>query len=680
MDEIAFGRYRLIEVIGRGGMGTVYRAQDTMIDREVAIKVLPTELASEPGYRERFRREAHTAARLAEPHIVPIYDTGEIDGRLYLVMPVVDGVDLTTVLRRDGALQPAFAVRIIDQLAAALDAAHKRGLVHRDVKPSNALVTPSGFVYLIDFGIAHDASATKLTQTGMTMGTWTYMAPERFTEGIADARGDVYALACVLYECLTGRSAFPGDTLEQQFAGHLTKDPPKPSAVNPAVPGGFDEVIARGMAKDPEQRYQTAGQLAVGAHQALTGGPAPDPKTVPDFTRRPAEPISATQTAYATAPSDPTLYAAPPAGPHSTQMGSTQLAPPPGAPGPPGAQPPAQPSTAQPAPRPPWRNPRVLIGALAGVVLLIAGGIFAVVKLSGQHNPAATTAPTTAPVNPGPFTGTYRADMGAVTGLDGEPPTTQALATGTDTWGLRSACDKSGCVATASRLSGSTIAVPAMVFDKVGESWVAVTLYTGRCNDIPVEYWYVITLQPGPNGTLTGELRVMTNPWCREKQTVTFTRTGDADLKTLPDPATFTPRVVSPAAALHGRYHRLRTFQGTNAPAPLEDDWAVTTDCLRTGDRCMSYFHARFEKNPGDSYGLPAVFAAGNWTIDLERDFNCPNGALYHGSEITQLPLPTPPQDPITQLTGRGRSSATAAPCQGAYEATINQTFTRIGD
>jgi serine/threonine-protein kinase len=267
----------------------------------------------------------------------------------------------------------------------------------------------------------------------------------------------------------------------------------------------------------------------------------------------------------------------------------------------------------------------------------------------------------------------------AVTGLDGEPPTTQALATGTDTWGLRSACDPSGCVATASRLSGTAIAVPAMVFDKVGESWVAVTLYTGRCNDIPVEYWYVITLQPGANGTLTGDLRVMTNPWCRGKQTVTFTRTGDADLKNLPDPATFTPRVVSPAAVLHGRYHELRTYQGTKRIDPTEADWAVSTDCLRTGDRCMSYFHRRFD-NPGDSYGLPAVFAAGNWTIDLERDFNCSNGTLYHGSQITQLPLPAPPQDPITQLIGHGRASATAAPCQGAYEATINQTFTRIGD
>src|SRR6202000_1923994 len=143
--------------------------------------------------------------------------------------------------------------------------------------------------------------------------------------------------------------------------------------------------------------------------------------------------------------------------------------------------------------------PPVLIGALVGVVLLIAGGIFAFVNMS-QHQPAAN-APATAPTNAGPFTGTSRADVAAATGLDGDPIQGATLAPGTDTWGMRSECDANGCVATASRLSGSTIAVPAMVFDQVGQSWVAVVLYTGRCNDIPVEFWYAITLQPGANGT-----------------------------------------------------------------------------------------------------------------------------------------------------------------------------------
>ena len=268
LDE--FGRYQLLGLISKGGMGKVFKAHDTAIDRDVAIKVLPTDLANEPGYRERFRREAHTAARLTEPHIIPIYDFGEIDGRLYLVMPIIDGIDVSTLLKRDGPMSPSRAVRLIEQLAAALDAAHAHGLVHRDVKPSNALMTTREFVYLIDFGIAHDAAATTLTRTGTVVGTPAYMAPERFTSGDVDARADVYALTCVLYECLTGEKPYPGDSMEQQIAGHLSLDPPRPSEHRSAVPHGFDEVIARGMAKKPDMRYQSAGDLAVAAHAALT--------------------------------------------------------------------------------------------------------------------------------------------------------------------------------------------------------------------------------------------------------------------------------------------------------------------------------------------------------------------------------------------------------------------------
>ena len=297
MDEVAFGRYRLLSVIGEGGMGKVYKAYDTVIGRDVAIKVLPAELAAEPGYRERFRREAHTAARLTEPHIVPIHDTGEIDGQLYLVMQVIEGVDVQGLLQRDGPMRPQRAVHVVEQLAAALDAAHSAGLVHRDVKPSNALITGNDFVYLIDFGIAHDAVATKLTSTGMYMGTMAYMAPERFSAGTVDARSDVYALACLLHECLTGDHPYPGESTGQQIAGHLTLDPPRPSVQRPDVPVGFDEVIARGMAKNPDQRYQSAHELATSARHALTTSPRnaqtaathrkPDPPAAPRA--RPAE-------------------------------------------------------------------------------------------------------------------------------------------------------------------------------------------------------------------------------------------------------------------------------------------------------------------------------------------------------------------------------------------------------
>lgn len=275
MDEVVFGRYRLIEVIGQGGMGKVYKAHDTVIDRDVAVKVLSTELAAEPGFQERFRREAHTAARLTEPHIIPIHDTGEIDGRLYLVMPIINGTDVGTLLKREGPMNPQRAVLVIEQLAAALDAAHAAGLVHRDVKPSNALVTEGDFTYLIDFGIAHGVAETRMTKTGAIIGTLAYMAPERFTDGVADARADVYSLTCLLHECLTGAQPYPGDSAEQQITAHLTLAPPKPSNLNPAIPAAFDYVISRGMAKQPADRFPSAGELARAASAAAAISEAP---------------------------------------------------------------------------------------------------------------------------------------------------------------------------------------------------------------------------------------------------------------------------------------------------------------------------------------------------------------------------------------------------------------------
>ncbi|MCE5290277.1 MAG: serine/threonine protein kinase [Nocardiaceae bacterium] len=269
MEVVAFGRYQLLGLIGSGAMGKVYKAHDSELDRDVAIKVLPTELAG-PEYRKRFKREAVIAARLTEPHIVQIHDVGEFDGRLYLVMPIIDGVDMQALLRRDGPMNPQRAVHLIEQLASALDAAHRAGLVHRDVKPANALVTKQDFAYLIDFGIAQADAATRMTSTGKVIGTFAYMAPERF-RGIADARSDIYALTCVLYECLTGVTPYPGWSVEEQIAGHQFGVPPKPSLLNPAIPAAFDEVIATGLAKEPVQRYQTAGDLAEAARRALVG-------------------------------------------------------------------------------------------------------------------------------------------------------------------------------------------------------------------------------------------------------------------------------------------------------------------------------------------------------------------------------------------------------------------------
>jgi serine/threonine-protein kinase len=225
---------------------------------------------------------------LNSPHVIPIHRYGEIDGRLYVCMRLIDGRDLQTVLA-DGPLAPGRAVRIIEQVAKALHAAHKIGLMHRDVKPSNVLLDEDDFAYLIDFGIARAADETRLTKTGNTIGTFHYIAPERLSGELAeDARADIYALAYVLYECLTGRTPFAGDDMARLVAAHLNTPPPQPSTTKPDLPAQLDEVIATGMAKDPDQRYATTVELATAARDAitvpirpLTPSPAPEPPTEP---------------------------------------------------------------------------------------------------------------------------------------------------------------------------------------------------------------------------------------------------------------------------------------------------------------------------------------------------------------------------------------------------------------
>jgi eukaryotic-like serine/threonine-protein kinase len=259
-------------------MGQVYRAFDTTTNRVVALKVLPPQVAADDEYQQRFRREARTAAALNDPHIVPIHGYGEIDGQLYVDMRLIEGRDLNGFIAENGGrLSPSQSVTVVEQVAAALDSAHHAGLVHRDVKPSNILVANArDFVYLIDFGIARTATDTTLTVSGHTMGTMAYMAPERF-RGTTDLRADVYSLTCVLFECLTGSRPYPGRTYEEQLAGHLSTPPPQPSTMAPGIPPALDEVVARGMAKDPDERYQTALELAHAARAALGAGSGSNP-------------------------------------------------------------------------------------------------------------------------------------------------------------------------------------------------------------------------------------------------------------------------------------------------------------------------------------------------------------------------------------------------------------------
>ncbi|WP_434086160.1 protein kinase domain-containing protein [Nocardia sputorum] len=291
-----FGPYELRSLLGKGGMGEVYEAYDTVKDRVVAVKLLSEELAKDPMYQLRFRRESQAAARLAEPHVIPIHDWGVIDGVLFIDMRLVRGVDLRTLLRGQGPLSPARAVGIIEQIASALDAAHASNLVHRDVKPANILVTDADFAYLVDFGIAHTEGDSAVTLVGMAVGSYIYMAPERFDVGPVTGRADVYSLACVLHECLTGATPFPSASMNVLIKAHMSDPPPRPSTQAAGIPVALDEVVNRGMAKDPADRFPTATALARAARAALAAAPATGPTLVvraPDRSPRTGEPAGA---------------------------------------------------------------------------------------------------------------------------------------------------------------------------------------------------------------------------------------------------------------------------------------------------------------------------------------------------------------------------------------------------
>ncbi len=380
-------------------MGEVWRAADSLTDdRIVAVKVLPESLSHDELFKQRFRREAQVAAKLNSPHVIPIHSYGAIEGRLYVDMRLIEGHDLQAVLA-DGPLDPARAVRIIEQAAQALHAAHKVGLVHRDVKPSNILLDEDDFAYLIDFGIARAADQPALTGTGSMVGTVHYMAPERFRAGDVDARADIYALACVLYECLTGRRPYPGERFEQQLAAHLSEPPPRPSNTQPDVPADFDAVIATGMANNPDERYASTVDLARAASEAITT-PIPRPETAPPTPRAPPpvlpdqrsiprpgpvpEPASPTEPASrpaAAAPAQP--YRAPRPAVHVSPTATTRHDPPSGPPPAPLIHPPPPGVVPPPARTRWWRRKIVIIPA--AVMLAVIAAIATTVVFTTSH-------------------------------------------------------------------------------------------------------------------------------------------------------------------------------------------------------------------------------------------------------------------------------------------------------
>ncbi|MGA5462372.1 serine/threonine-protein kinase [Mycobacterium sp. NPDC050041] len=358
-----FGWYRLERLLGSGAMGQVFRAYDTQTQRVVAVKVLAPHMAADTDFQARFRREAHLAAQLSDPHVIPIHRFGEIDGRLFVDMRLVEGRDLDLVLRESpGGLEPFRAVAIVEQIASALEAAHRVGLVHRDVKPSNVLIGARDFAYLIDFGIARATHDSRLTATGMTFGTLAYMAPERFSSDTLDPRSDVYSLACVLFECLTGKKPYGGGNPQRVMAGHMFSPPPRTGTVKPGLPALFDGVIGRGLAKDPADRFATVSEFARAARGVLDGtvqvAPQPPPAHFGGFAS--AGPGHA-----------------PMSGPHPAPAGGfAPLAPQPGLP--PGVR------------RPWWRRRAPLVAAaITAVATLTAGGVI-VATQDRATSPAAT--------------------------------------------------------------------------------------------------------------------------------------------------------------------------------------------------------------------------------------------------------------------------------------------------
>jgi serine/threonine-protein kinase len=737
VEGTPFGRYRLVELIGRGGMGEVWKAFDTATRRVVAVKVLPAQLAADPVFEERFRHEAFAAAGLNNPHVVPIHNFGEIEGRLYVDMRLIEGQDLEHVLKA-GPIPPARAVKIIEQIASALNAAHKIGLVHRDVKPSNILVAEDDFSYLIDFGIARAAGETKLTATGNVVGTWPYMAPERFTTGQSDTRSDIYALTCVLYECLTSSRPFPGESVEQQIAGHLTAPPPRVSLKIPGVSAELDKVIAAGMAKDPEDRYTTTTEMARAAQAAIATSVGTQPKSGSRQTTPGDAPVAMTRAfqeedtekhwhktqARSAEKAEPAADAtqARPAEKAPPQWAPTKAgtpehiekawAPTQAQPAEQGLQPPwaptqagtpdhvekawapthlgapdahvesaSAPTTARPAEVPPpdfpaqdkgagedarwpWYRRTSVVVPIALVMIIAAVATIMLVLSGGEDSdPGRQAAPPGAGLN-----GTYSANFGAPTQPNGQP--FQNASGGNETWAFKSACDNGKCVASATKVNGSLSAATALVFDQIDGQWESVNAKQGSCSGAgSTELWESLSLQPQSDGSLEGEFVVRSpNPNCASNRPVTFTRTGDAESGvSIVDPATLPARVPSPAQALYGRYQEVDTYKDGNRSADVSFD--IQTYCLRTGDRCLSYW-----LTPNDVKIL--TFAKNQFVLaNKTSDSTCKEGGPAHREITLQYPLPSPPQDPITLLTGNGHYTITGAcPFNSDFDSRVERT------
>lgn len=423
MAELApgavFGEFRVEGLIAHGGMGIVYKARQERLGRLVALKVIAPHLALDEGFRERFRREAQMAAAIDHPNVLPIYAAGEIDDQPYLAMRYVEGTDLRAVIDRDAPLELGRVIDLLAQVAGALDAAHARGLIHRDVKPANILIDQGvpgrEVVYLTDFGLTRGRTDTRLTQTGTWVGTVDYMAPEQFESRQADAGVDKYSLACVMYEALTGVRPFERDSDVQVMFAHIRDDPPAATQVRADLPAGVDDVMRTGMAKAPEDRFATCGALVDALRSTVSSG-APE---APAATAPAVPAVESTLTGPTPDTSEP--VGAPLSGPSGTQVGPRTVVD--------GDSPSGGGVSPEPGGggRKPWPT-RKLVGVVGGAAALVVGVVAAAALTGGDDPTAGTTsiASTAVTTEATATTETATTDTTETTiaDPDGFPPTT----------------------------------------------------------------------------------------------------------------------------------------------------------------------------------------------------------------------------------------------------------------
>jgi serine/threonine-protein kinase len=385
IGSVLGGRYRLVELLGQGGMATIYRARDAQLDRDVAVKLLRPEFGQDPDFLARFRDEARSAASLNHPNIVAVFDFGEGADGPYIVMELIDGQDLGAIIRENGALPPRQSARVTAEVAKALHAAHVKGIVHRDVKPSNVLIGRDGRVKVADFGIARALTEAQLTLPGITMGSVHYFSPEQARGEPATVASDIYSLGIVLYECLTAQRPFSGDGAAAVALARLTSTPPRPSALRPGTPPELDAIVTRAMALDPAARYASAASMA-SALEGWLAAPSAQPGAAAGAAAGAAVAGVAAASTVASAQARPNPVPYPPDAYARSAPVTTSSAPPP------------PPVDADVEDDGGGAGPWAWAAGILGIVILAIVGFLIFQMLTGGGSPGPTASPEASPV------------------------------------------------------------------------------------------------------------------------------------------------------------------------------------------------------------------------------------------------------------------------------------------